>query len=41
MQTRIADRGSENAATVELLDGDSFEGRFAMFERKEEIAALL
>jgi hypothetical protein len=34
-------QGRENAATVELLGGDSFDDRFALLERKEQVAALL
>jgi phage shock protein A len=41
MQTRIVGREAENVATVELLGGDSFEDRFAMLEREEQIEALL
>ena len=33
-------QGMENAATVELMGGDSFENRFAMLKREEQIAAL-
>jgi hypothetical protein len=40
MQTRIVSREAANAATVELLGGDSFEDRFAMLEREEQIATL-
>ena len=41
MRTRIVSREAENAATVELLGGDSLEDRFAMLEREEQIEALL
>jgi phage shock protein A len=41
MRTRIVSREAENAATVEILGGDSLEDRFAMLEREEQIEALL
>jgi phage shock protein A len=41
MRTRIVGREGENAATVELLGGNSLEDRFAMLEREEQIEALL
>jgi phage shock protein A len=41
MRSRIAGREAENAATVEILGGDSLEDRFAMLEREEQIEALL
>ena len=41
MRTRIIGREAENAATSEILGGDSLEDRFAMLEREEQIEALL
>ena len=41
MRTRIVSREAENAATVEIMGGDSLEDRFAMLEREEQIEALL
>jgi phage shock protein A len=41
MRTRIVGTEAENAATSELLIGDSLEDRFAMLEREEQIEALL
>jgi hypothetical protein len=41
MQMRIVGREAENAATVELLGGDSFEDNFSMLKRKEQIEALI
>ena len=40
-QTHIVGREAENAATIELLGGDSFENRFSMLERDEQIEPLL
>ena len=40
MQTRIDGREAENAAAVELLADDSFEDRFAMFLREEQMSRL-
>jgi hypothetical protein len=40
MQKLINGREAENATTVELLGGDSFEDRFSMLEREEQMAAL-
>jgi phage shock protein A len=41
MRTRIVGREAENAATGDLMGGDSLEDRFAMLEREEQIEALL
>ncbi|HEX3471334.1 MAG TPA: PspA/IM30 family protein [Silvibacterium sp.] len=41
MRTRIVGTEAQNAATSELLNGDSLEDRFAMLEREEQIEALL
>ncbi|HTY84797.1 MAG TPA: PspA/IM30 family protein [Silvibacterium sp.] len=41
MRARIVGREAVNAATGELLGGDSLEDRFAMLEREEQIEALL
>jgi phage shock protein A len=41
MRTRIVGAEAQNAATSELLGGDSLEDRFAMLEREEQIEALL
>jgi phage shock protein A len=41
MRTRIVGAEAQNAATNELLGGDSLEDRFAMLEREEQIEALL
>ena len=41
MRTRIVGAEAENAATSEILGGDSLEDRFALLEREEQIEALL
>ena len=41
MRTRIVGTEAENAATSEILGGDSLEDRFALLEREEQIEALL
>jgi phage shock protein A len=41
MRTRIVGAEAENAATSEILGGDSLEDRFAQLEREEQIEALL
>ncbi len=41
MRTRIIGSEAQNAATGELLAGDSLEDRFALLEREEQIEALL
>jgi phage shock protein A len=41
MRTRIIGSEAQNAATGELLAGDSLEDRFATLERDEQIEALL
>jgi phage shock protein A len=41
MRTRIMGTEAHNAATSELLGGDSLEDRFALLEREEQIEALL
>jgi phage shock protein A len=41
LRLRVAGAESENAATQELLGGDSLEDRFANLEREEQIEGLL
>jgi phage shock protein A len=41
MRLRVAGAEAENAATRELMDGDSLEDRFATLEREEQIEGLL
>jgi phage shock protein A len=41
MRTRIIGSEAQNAATGEMLTGDSLEDRFALLEREEQIEALL
>jgi phage shock protein A len=41
LRLRVAGTESENAATHELLGGDSLEDRFANLEREEQIEGLL
>jgi phage shock protein A len=41
MRTRIVGTEAQNAATSELMGGDSLEDRFALLEREEQIEALL
>ena len=41
MRTRIVGVEAENAASSELLGGDSLEDKFAVLEREEQIDALL
>jgi phage shock protein A len=41
LRLRVAGTESENAATHELLGGDSLEDRFANLEREEQIESLL
>ncbi|MFY9935728.1 MAG: PspA/IM30 family protein [Silvibacterium sp.] len=41
MRTRIVGTEAQNAATSEILGGDSLEDRFALLEREEQIEALL
>lgn len=41
MKTKIAGAEAHNAASRELMDGDSIEDRFAKLERDEQIDALL
>jgi phage shock protein A len=41
MRTRIVGAEAQNAATGELMEGDSLEDRFALLEREEQIEALL
>ena len=41
MRTRIVGAEAVNAATSEMLGGDSLEDRFALLEREEQIDALL
>lgn len=41
MKTRIAGAEARNAASRELMDGDSLDDRFAALEREEHIDALL
>ncbi len=41
IRTRIVGAEAENAATSEILGGDSLEDRFALLEREEQIEALL
>jgi phage shock protein A len=41
LQLQVAGAESENAATHELLGGDSLEDRFASLEREEQIEGLL
>jgi phage shock protein A len=41
MKTRIAGAEAHNAASREMMDGDSIDDRFAKLEREEQIDALL
>ena len=41
MKTRIAGAEARNAASRELMDGDSLDDKFAALEREEQIDALL
>jgi phage shock protein A len=41
MKSKIAGAEAHNAASRELMDGDSIDDRFAKLERDEQIDALL